>query len=193
MCLDFAHGEVVAQAAPSINLAPDVAPQIRPRWLTPCSTKLPSVTCWAGARAMHKNMKSPKSSAPSTSWMKNGSVPETVTGCPVLVFATKPQPATHKSAPWPSEAEPSLQMTPVNRLRSPVRRASLGTVFPGGRPLRAGSNARDANDSCPKRARLSCRVKRAHHVARLAVMHFRASEVPVNQAAFFAATECTQR
>ena len=81
-----AHADVLASVAE------------RPHWLTPCSTKLLSVTYWAGARAMRKNMKSPKSSAPSTSWMRNGSVPNTVTGCPVLVFATNPQPATHKSA-----------------------------------------------------------------------------------------------
>ena len=31
VCLDFEHREVFAQAAPDINLAPDVAPQIRPR------------------------------------------------------------------------------------------------------------------------------------------------------------------
>ena len=47
----------------------------------------------------------------------------------------------------------------------------------------------------PKRARHSCllKKKKAPHVARLAVLHFRASEVPVNQTAFFAATERTQR
>ena len=74
---NLAHGEAVALTSPSIDFAPNVAPQVRPRrsaglggprWLTPCSTKLLSVTCYAGARAIRRNMKRAQSSSPSTSW-----------------------------------------------------------------------------------------------------------------------------
>ena len=109
--LDLAHREAVA--AQCIDFARYVTHHVRPRRraslgrISPTLVdalldKLLSVTYCAGARAMRKNMKRPKSSAPSTSWMRNGSVQETVMGCPALVFATRYQPATHRSASCPS-------------------------------------------------------------------------------------------
>ena len=77
----FRHKSAQADVLASVAL--------RLRWFTPCSTKLVSVTYWASAYAMRKNTDSPKSSASSTSWMRNGSVRKTVTGCPVPAFATK--------------------------------------------------------------------------------------------------------
>ena len=89
MRLDLAHIEVVAQPSSQASISRQTlrhksahadAPTsvaLRPRWFTPGSTKLLSVTYGAGARAMRRNMKRPKSFAPSTSWMRKGSVPET--------------------------------------------------------------------------------------------------------------------
>ena len=91
------HKSAHADASASVAL--------RPRWFTPCSTKLLSATYCATTRAMRRNMKRRNYSAPSTSWMQKGSVPETKTGCLAPVLATNSHPATHRSASYSSKAE----------------------------------------------------------------------------------------
>ena len=99
MRLHLAHREGAAQASPGRNFAPDVAPQVRTRRRVRLggfpSTLVyallnKAVTYCAGACAIRRNMKKPESSAPSTSWMKKGNVPETGTGCRAPAFATSP-------------------------------------------------------------------------------------------------------
>ena len=127
--LDLALRKVIAQALSGIGSRQTThersahadglaSTASRPRWFTPCSTKLLSVTYSASARALR--------SAPSAC-VRHQSPPGNAQVC-VLPLAGRAITAE----------------LPVTKLRIPCQRISQGTVHPGGRTLSAGSSARAA-------------------------------------------------
>ena len=194
-----AHADVLASVA------------FRPRWLTPCSTKLLSVTYCASARNAKKHEKSEELCTINIldeERQRSGAcvrhqTPTCHTQVCVLTFAGRavavddsceqtavacPSSFVRHGKPWRSPFEGWLRakscapsaswietrraarllcslLTPIpqrrglrlvprklshlrRQLRSPCQRVSQGRVFPGGRPLSAGSSARDTKESC---------------------------------------------